>query len=78
MARLFVKADKQGQILAVAKVESLPEGQKAPFSAEDAEIEVIEIKDPKEKAKFIDMEVVDIHVGYSIDTKKKVLKKKTS
>jgi hypothetical protein len=76
MARLFVKADKEGQILAVAKVDSLREGQKDPFSVDDPKIEVIEITDAKEKAKFMKMEVVDIHQGYSIDIRKKVLEKK--
>jgi hypothetical protein len=77
MARLFVKFDKHGQILAVSRVETLPEGQKNPFYDEtDPDIDIIEIKDTQANAAFKDMDIVEIHLGYVIDTKKKALKKK--
>jgi len=77
MARLFVKSDKHGQILAVSRVETLPEGQKNPFYDEtDPDIDIIEVKDTQANAAFKDMDIVAIHLGYVIDTKKKTLKKK--
>jgi len=77
MARLFVKSDKEGQILAVARVETLPEGRENPFyDDEDPTHEILEIKGAQLKSTFQDMQVLDIHMGYVVDTKKKVLKKK--
>ena len=77
MARLFVKADKEGQILSVVRVDALPEGQKNPFyDDDDPNINIIEIKDAHGKSMLSKMEVVDIHVGYVLDTKKRMLKKK--
>jgi len=48
MSRLFVKADKEGHILAVSRVEELPEGHENPFYDEtDKSVEIIEtITDP--------------------------------
>ena len=77
MARLFVKADKEGQILSVVRVDALPEGQKNPFyDDDDPSHEIIEIKEAQGKSMFSKMEVVDIHVGYVVDSKKRMLKKK--
>jgi hypothetical protein len=77
MPRLFVKFDKEGQILAVSRVETLPEGQKNPFYDEtDPEIEIIELKDTAANAVFKDLGLADIHLGYTVDPKKKALKKK--
>jgi uncharacterized OB-fold protein len=77
MDRLFVKSDKSGEILAIVKVETLPQGRKTPFDDEDdASVAVIEVKPSIVKSTFRDMEVVDIHVGYVVDTKTKALKKK--
>lgn len=76
MPRLFVKADKEGHILAVTRVEELPEGHENPFYDEtDKSVEIIEVKG-SEKSAVKDMEVSDIHVGYMVDTKKKSLRKK--
>jgi len=76
MSRLFVKADKEGHILAVSRVEELPEGHENPFYDEtDKSVEIIEVKGA-EKSAVKDLEVSDIHVGYVVDTKKKALKKK--
>jgi hypothetical protein len=75
MPRLFVKADREGQILAVARVDTLREDQTSPFyDDEDPDVEVVEIKDTA--GAFKDMEVIDIHMGYLVDAKKKTLKKK--
>jgi hypothetical protein len=77
MPRLFVKADKEGQILAVSRVEVLPEGQENPFyDDDDPSHQIIEIKGAQLKSTFEDMEVLDIHMGYVVDPKKKTLKKK--
>jgi len=77
MKRLFVKSDKSGEILAVVKVETLPEGRTSPFDDQDeASVAVIEVKPALVKSTFRDMEVVDIHVGYVVDTKTRALKKK--
>ena len=77
MARLFVKSDKHGQILAVTRVETLPEGQKNPFYDEtDPDVDVLEIKDTQANAAFKEMDLVELHLGYTIDPKKKALKKK--
>jgi hypothetical protein len=77
MARLFVKSDKHGQILAVSRIETLPEGQKNPFYDEtDPDIDIMEVKDTPANAAFKDMDIVDLHLGFVVDTKKKVLKKK--
>lgn len=78
MPRLFVKSDKKGQILAVAKVDSLPEGRNTPFEDDPKTVEIVEITDPTEKARLIRMEVGEIHTGYVMDMKKKVLKKKSA
>jgi hypothetical protein len=78
MARLFIKADKQGQILAVSRVDALPEGRKSPFDEDDPEIDIVEIKDPDGKSGFMEMQVVDIHTRYVLNAKKKALKKKAS
>jgi len=76
MSRLFVKADKDGHILAVSRVEELPEGHENPFYDEtDKSVEIIEVKG-SEKSAVKDLEVSDIHVGYIVDTKKKSLKKR--
>jgi len=77
MSRLFVKSDKDGQILAVARVETLPEGKKNPFYDEtDPTLDITEISDSAANAAFRDMEVGDIHLGYIVDPKKKTLRKK--
>lgn len=76
MSRLFVKADKDGHIIAVSRVEELPEGHDNPFYDEtDKSLEIIEVKGA-EKSAVKDLEVSDIHVGYTVDMKKKSLKKK--
>jgi hypothetical protein len=76
MPRLFVKADKEGHILAVSRIDELPEGHENPFYDEtDKSVEIIEVKG-SEKSAVKDMEVSDIHIGYVVDTKKKALKKK--
>jgi len=74
MPRLFVKADKEGHIIAVSRVEELPEGREHPFDP-DKSAEIIEVKGA-EKSAVKDMEVMDIHLGYVVDTRKKALKKK--
>ena len=77
MARLFVKSDKHGQILAVTRVEALPEGQKNPFYDEsDPDVDVLEIKDTQANAAFKDMDLVGLQLGFTVDPRKKVLKKK--
>ena len=76
MSRLFVKADKEGHILAVSRVDALPDGHENPFYDEtDKSVEIIEVKGA-EKSAVKDLEVSDIHVGYVVDTKKKALKRK--
>lgn len=70
MARLSIKADEQGQILSVAKVDVLPKGQKAPFAEDASNTQVVEITDARERANFKEIEAVDRHTGYERDTKK--------
>jgi hypothetical protein len=76
--RVFVKSDKSGQILAVLKVETLPDDRESPFDDNDPDIDVIEIKPALVKSTFGRMEVVDIHLGYVVDVKTGTLKKKNA
>jgi hypothetical protein len=61
-----VKAGKQGQMLAVAKADSLREGQKDPFSVDDPEIKVIEIEDATVQVFNADPNLTDhsIHIEF--------------
>lgn len=73
MPRLFVKHDKEGRIVAVSKRDQLPPGQDSPFDAEP-ECQVIEISASRGHAALMALEPHEIHLGYCVDLKKRVLK----
>lgn len=71
--QIFIRHDKSGKILSVAKVESMPEGLKHPFLLVDKNERVLELKGndiPAGKGCH------EIHDSYVVDVKKKKLKTK--
>lgn len=71
--RIFVIYNRKGEILSVSKVEAMPEGLEQPFGTESDDELVLEV--PAKKA-LLELDIIQFHEKYRVDTKKKKLVKK--
>ncbi len=71
--RIFVTYNQQGEILSVSKVEAMPDGLEQPFGTVSEDEFVLEV--PVKKA-LSELDTVQFHEKYKVDSEKKKLIKK--
>lgn len=68
--RIFVKYNRKGEILSVSKVEAMPEELEQPFGTESEDEFVLEV--PAKKA-LLELDTIQLHEKYKVDSEKKKL-----
>jgi hypothetical protein len=71
--RVFVKYNRDGEVLSVSKVEMMPQHLEQPFGTLEDGVQFIEV-DAKPPA--TQLSALELHEGYKVDVKKKKLVKK--
>ena len=71
--RIFVIYNPKGEILSVSKVDTMPEELEQPFGTESEDELVLEVPVKKE---LLELDIIQFHEKYKVDSKKKKLIKK--
>lgn len=71
--KLFVKHNKQGEILSVSKVNVMPQQLTQPYQVETGDESVLEVA---MQGEFADIDPLKVHQNYVVDVAQKKLKRK--